>query len=184
MNAAVLAAVVLSSAVVLIGFWGCGTGPLEQSYAIQSGAVGVNGSIGEKTDIPEIMKALRTANLNLVDRLTAGTPEQVMRAAAQVGVVSRDVGNYQPAIGSGAAEEAAVFKRLSQDVKDYAVEVGKAAANGQLPAADQYYARLFLTCNECHRLFRGQQKPAGNIDIPELEKPKPPAEPAPQPPAN
>lgn len=198
MNAAVLTVVVLSAAAVLVGFWGCGTGPLEQSYAVQSGAESINSTIGQKTEIPELMKQLRTANLNLVDRMTAGSPDQIVRAAAQVSIFARDVGKYQPAIAKNVADEAATFKRLSEDVKDFAVEVAKAADGGRLEQADQFYVRMFLTCNQCHRLFRGVTKPAGPIDIPELETPKPEApkpetpapeapkntEPAPQPPGN
>ncbi len=202
MNAAVLTVVAISAVAVLVGFWGCGTGPLEQSYAIQSGAETVNPSIGEKTEIPELMKQMRTAHLNLVDRLTAGSPEQTVRAAAQVSIIARDVGKYQPAIGKASADEAAAFKRYSEDVKDFAVEVAKAADGGRLDQADNFYVRLYLTCNQCHRLFRGVQKPSGPIDIPELETPKPAppapegggtapapapsggAEPAPRPPAN
>jgi hypothetical protein len=172
-NAAMLTVVALSATAALVGFWGCGTGPLEQSYAIQSGAETVNSNIAEKTDIPELMKQMRTANLNLADRLTAGSGEQVVRAAAQLSVIAREVGKYQPAIAKGDATEAATFKRLSEDVKDYSVEVAKAADAGKGDQADQYYVRMFLTCNQCHRLFRGVTKPSAPIDIPELETPKP-----------
>ncbi len=175
MNAAVLTGVVLSAAAVLVGFWGCGTGPLEQSYAIQSGAETVNSNIADKTDIPELMKQMRTANLNLVDRLTAGSSEQVVRAAAQVSIVARDVSKYQPAVAKGDVSEVAAFKRFSEDVKDFAVEVAKAADAGRADQADQFYVRMFLTCNQCHRVFRGVTKPSAPIDIPELETPKPSA---------
>jgi cytochrome c556 len=188
-NAGVLAVVVLATAAVLVGFWGCGMGPLEQSYAVQSGAESVNSAIGEKTEVPELMKQMRTAHLDLVDRLTAGSPDQIMDAAARVSLIAGNVGKYQPAVGKGAAEEAALFKRFSEDIKDYAVEVAKAAASGRFKEADAYYTRLFTTCNTCHRAFRGIVKTAP-VDIPQLETPKPvpdnattAPEPAPQPPA-
>lgn len=175
-NAAFLVGVVLTGAAMLVGFWGCGTGPLEQSYAIQSGAESVNSSIAEETELPSLMKQMRAAHLNLVDRLTAGSPEQIVRAGVQVSILARGVAKYQPAIARDSVEEAATFKRLAHEVQDMAVEVAKAADNGRMPAADQYYVRLYLTCNQCHRLFRGFQAPSAPMEIPELETPKPPEE--------
>jgi len=192
MNAAVLALVVVASATVLTGFWGCGTGPLEQMYAIQSGAETVNSRIGQKTEIPTIMKDVRVKHLNLVDRLTAGSPEQVRDAAARLFAAARDIGKYQPGFASSVGDEAAAYKRLAEDVKDYSVEVAKAADANQLEQADAFYTRLYLTCNSCHRLFRGVTKPAASIAIPDLESSKPkegtpppgPDNTAPKPPAD
>ena len=182
-------AVLVSGSAVLLGLWGCGTGPIEQSYAIQSGAQPVSrtaiiqSQASERTDEPalvDLMKELRTANLNLTDRLTAGSPDQVVRAAVQVSIISRQVSSFEPAIASEGQEEAAAFKRLAHQVQDMAVEVAKAMDTGNTAAADQYYVRLQLTCNQCHRLFRGTTVPAEPLPIPELETPKPP-EPAPEP---
>ncbi len=174
MNAGVLALVVVASATMLVGFWGCGTGPIEQSYAVQSGAESVNSKVGQKTDLAVIMKEIRTVHLFLVDRLTAGSPEQVRDAAARLAVSAGDIGKYQPAFASAVGDEAAAYKRLAEDVKDYSVEVAKSADANQLEQADRNYARLYMTCNSCHRLFRGQTKPAAPIAIPDLEAPKPP----------
>lgn len=170
-------AVILMGTALLLGFWGCGYGPLEQSYAIESGAESVNSTLGTaEGEVADLMKQMRTANLNLVDRLTAGTPDQVIRAAVQVSILSRQVGKYQPAIATEGIEEAAAFKRLSHQIQDMAVEVAKACDAGQLAAADQYYVSLFMTCNQCHRLFRGVTAPAEPMEIPEIETPKPPVE--------
>ena len=176
-------AVVVCGAALVVGFCGCGTGPIEQSYAIQSGAQPVSRAAvvearaAEKTDEPELidlMKELRTANLNLVDRLTAGSPDQVVRAAVQVSLIARQVSTFEPAIATEGREEAAAFKRLAHQVQDMAVEAAKAVDTGNLSQADQYYVRLHLTCNQCHRLFRGAAAATEPMPIPELETPTPP----------
>jgi len=175
-NAAFLVVVILTGSALLLAFWGCGTGPLEQPYAIESGAEPVNFSIGGKTDLPDLMKRMRFAQLNLADRLTAGNSQDIVRAAVQVSLIAGEVGKYQPAIALESDDEAATFKRLASEVQDMAVEVAKAADGGQMGAADQYYVRLYLACNECHRLFRGAVGPSEPMEIPELETPTPPAE--------
>ena len=175
-NAAFLVVVILTGSSLLLAFWGCGTGPLEQPYAIQSGAEPVSFAIGEQTDLPDLMKRMRFAQLNLSDRLTSGNSEDIVRAAVQVSLVAGEVGKYQPAIALESDDEAASFKRLANEVQDMAVEVAKAADGGRLGAADQFYVRLYLACNECHRLFRGAVGPSEPMEIPELETPKPPEE--------
>ena len=175
-NAAFLVVVIVTGSALLLAFWGCGTGPLEQPYAIQSGAEPVNFGIGEKTDLPDLMKRMRFAQLNLSDRLTSGNSEDIVRAAVQVSLVAGEAGKYQPAIALESDDEAATFKRLAHEVQDMAVEVAKAADGGRLGAADQFYVRLYLACNECHRLFRGAVGSSESMEIPELETPKLPEE--------
>ena len=189
-NATFLVVVVLTGTALLLGFWGCGTGPIEQSYAIQSGATPVSpAAIAEVTktnELSDLMKQMRTANLNLVDRLTAGSPEQVMRASVDVSVLARQVSGFEPAVATGGEEEVAAFKRLAHQVQDMAVEVAKAADAGDRVdpdgyyVKDKFYVRLLLTCNQCHRLFRGVAPPAEPMPIPELETPTKPAEKPPE----
>ena len=175
-NTAWVALGAVATSVLTLGFWGCGYGPIEQSYSVQSGAESLNYEIGQKTELPNLMKQMRTAHLNLVDRLTSGASEDAVRAAVQVSMVARDVGKYQPAIAKEGREEAATFKRLASDVQDMSVEIAKAIDSGQAAQADQYYARLYLSCNQCHRLYREVKPPSKPLPIPELETPKPPTE--------
>jgi hypothetical protein len=158
----------------LIGFWGCGTSVFEQSYAVQSGATPITKvQFGDKTEMKRVMQQIRTTNLNLVDRLAYGTPEDIVRQAVSLNVAVREVSNYQPAFATATAEEAATFKKLSHDVEDWSIEVAKAVDGGQPEMADQAYVRIYLSCNQCHRFFRVAPKSVPPMEIPQLETPKP-----------
>lgn len=174
-NIAIIAVAAVLGTAVMVALWGCGISPLEQSYRVQAIDPPVRQAgydIGEKTDIREIMKQLRTAHLNLADRLLYGSPEAIIGAAVQINFYGEELTKLQPAIALEGMDEAATFKKLAYEVKDMSVEVAKGIDGGKPDAADWAYARMYQSCNRCHRLFRGVVEPTEPTQIPEIETPE------------
>jgi hypothetical protein len=176
-NTAFLAVVALVGGALLVTLWGCGYGPISQSYAIQSGAQPVSVAIGEETEVPALMKKLRTETLNLDDKLLSGDKNQITSAAIRVSQFAEQVSKFQPAI-KRAPEDAQIFKRLAMEVNDYAIEVAKAADAGQLAYANDIFLQMRQRCSQCHQYFRGVAPTSDNLDIPEVEIPAPIPDPA------
>ena len=173
--AIIVVAAVLGTA-VMVALWGCGTTPFEQSFAVQARNPAVQDagySVGQKTDISEIMKQMRTAHLNLADSLLYGSPQAIISAAVQINIYGDELTRLQPAIALEGMDDAALWKRQAYEVKDMAVEVAKGIDSGKPDAADYYYTRMFQACNRCHRMFRKVGPPSEPAQIPEIETPKP-----------
>lgn len=179
-NTAFVGIVVLAGVALLLTLWGCGYGPIEQSRAIQAGALPVSAAIGEATDVPALMQKLRTEYLNLDDKLLSGDKNQITTAALNVSAIGDQVSKFQPAVKQ-TPESAQIFKRLAIEVKDMAIEIARTAEAGQMDYANHYFLQLRQRCATCHQYYRGVQGTSDDLDIPEIEVPTtPPDEPAPE----
>jgi hypothetical protein len=165
--------VLLVCLAAVAGLTGCGYGPISQSYAIESGAEPVSFAIGEGQDVElkQLVKDMRTAKLNLADQLTNGSPRLVLNSASNVILLAREMADYQPAIALGTPEDAALIKRLPNDVQELALESARAADAGNLGLADRRYAQMYLKYNEWYRKMMGTaMAPVEPLEIPEIEE--------------
>ena len=164
--------------VALVGLLAVAVGcEVVREYDYYDGVKESGLTTGEKTDLPDIMAQMRTANLHLVDSLIYMHSENVMRNSVQIYELARAMKQSQPAVALQSPNDVAEFKKLADDLSEIIVQVGAAARDNRMELADWHYTQAFPTCNRCHVKFRGVTAPKP-VTIPEIERP---IEPVPEP---
>lgn len=113
-------------------------------------------STAQSTDLPTIMKQMRTANLYLVDALVYMDQTRIMQYSVTMYNLANGVKLTQPAVALSGPDELAVYKKNADDLAEIIVTVGAAARDKRFDYADANYAHAFLQCNRCHLRFRAQ----------------------------
>jgi len=159
----------LGLVVWLTGASGCG---VAEEYNYFSEVTGGGPSTGESTDVPKIMREMRTANLYLVDSLTTMNKDGAQRYSVQMYEMSKALGRTQPAVALQSPDDVAKYKKIADDLAEIIVQVGVASRDDHQEQADLIYAQAFPLCNRCHLQFRAALK-AKPIEIPDIEKVNP-----------